>query len=81
MKSLLTLAVLVGALSAQAQTAPKAAPTKAAPAPAASHATGGIAGHHAVDTTKNPLKDLCLKENPKLAGAELEACVKSKEKK
>lgn len=66
MKSILSALVLSVSLNVMA-TAPAAAP-KAAPTPTATAA--------APVTTA---KDLCLKENAKLVGAALDACVKQKE--
>ena len=66
MKTLLTIAVLSLGLSAQAESTAKPAANTTAPAQKAE--------------VKPSAKDACLKENPKLMGAELDACVKSKEK-
>lgn len=67
MKSILSVLVLSVSLNVMA-TAPAAAP-KAAPAAATTTATAPAP----------TAKDLCLKENAKLAGPALDACVKQKE--
>lgn len=63
--SALVLSVSLNVLATAPAAAPKAAPAAAPTATAAAPATTA--------------KDLCLKENAKLAGAALEACVKQKE--
>lgn len=72
MKTLLAIAVLSLGLSAQAESTAKPAGNTTAPAAAAASAHKG--------EVKPTAKEACLKENPKLMGAELDACVKGKEK-
>jgi len=70
MKALLAIAALSISLSAQAETKP-AASTTTAPAAAVTSQK---------PDTKPSARDVCLRENARLAGAELDACVKAKEK-
>jgi uncharacterized protein YdeI (BOF family) len=81
MKSLVLAAALTISASAFATnhggTAP-AANKPAAAAPAANTTTPAAEAH---TMTASAAKNACLKEKPGMAGAELEACIKSKEKK
>jgi hypothetical protein len=70
MKTLLAIAVLSLGLSAQADATKKPATHSTTPAATTAHKS----------ETKMSAKDACLKENPKLTGAELDNCVKEKEK-
>ncbi|MCS6838281.1 MAG: hypothetical protein NZ480_05480 [Bdellovibrionaceae bacterium] len=75
MKSILFAALLALGLTVYGEG--KKAETKPTTQASAATTTTGNAPY---DSAKTNAKEQCLKENPKLMGAELDACVKAKEK-